>query len=342
MQLIEATNREDWERFQVRQPWAQFTQSWVWGEFRIRRGCPVVRFALTDDDGKWLCAVQGEYRHKRLGLGYWFAARGPVFDVSVDSDDYRKITEELLRSIYGSVKIPRCLFWRMEPVIRHESGVRHLPTRMQRTVSLNPPCTLLLDLTQSEEALLAGMHPKTRYNIKVATKHGIKTRTTSHPADLDKFLTLMRETAMRDKFTQHDDSHLIKTFQTLAAAGMARLRVAELNGAMLAANLETVYGDTATYLYGASSHMMRNVMAPYLLQWDAIRAAKQEGYLRYDFWGLNPDRLSSVFYKSTWDGITRFKLGWGGERVELLGTWDLPLNLTLYRIAFFRRLMGPI
>jgi len=339
MKLLEITNREEWEAFQTRQPWAQFTQSWAWGEFRKNRGCPVKRFVLADDSGKWLVAVQGEYRHKKFGLGYWFAARGPVFDSTVDKQQRRPMFEELLQKMFAQGKLPRCLFWRFEPIIQPESGERFVPTRFQRSLALNPISTLRLNLEPDEEELLAAMHPKTRYNIRVGEKHDVKARLTSHPADVDRFLKLMSETAARDKFVQHDDSHLVKTFQTLASAGMARLRVAELNGAMLAGNMEIAYGDTVTYLYGASSHMMRNAMAPYPLHWDAIRTAKREGYKWYDFWGVNPELKSSIFYKPSWEGITRFKLGWGGKRTDLVGTWDLPLNLTLYKIIFFRRLM---
>jgi len=188
---------------------------------------------------------------------------------------------------------------------------------------------------------MAAMHQKTRYNIKVAAKNGITTRVTNHPKDVDRFLKLMDETAGRDKFTQHDAPYLAKTLYTLSAAHMARLRVAELNGAMLAANLEVNYGNTYTYLYGASSSKIRKVMAPYALQWDAIRQAKAEGAKWYDFWGCNPESKATPLYKPSWDGITRFKLGWGAGRKCLIGTWDLPFNILMYHAVFFRRLMKP-
>ena len=115
---------------------------------------------------------------------------------------------------------------------------------------------------------------------------------------------------------------------------MARLRLAEYQGNVLAANLEIVYGDTATYLHGASSSQDRQVMAPFLLQWEAMRAAKAEGKKSYDLWGANPSSKSSFYYKSAWEGITRFKEGFGGSRVDLIGTWDLPVNRFLYQLAF--------
>ena len=339
MQFLEVKDRIDWEIFQEAQPWNQFTQSWAWGEFRRSLGFDVSRFALLDDEQKIVCAMQGEFRKKKFGLGYWFAPRGPVFHKDTEQKDYRPLVAELAQNIYQRGDLSRCLFLRMEPLIKSKSFERPLPPRFCRVTPVNPACTRLIDLYKNEEELLAEMHPKTRYNIKVAQKHGVTVRTTSHPTDLDKFLRLMDETAARDKFVQHQGSYLAKTHNALAGAGMARLRVAEVNGAMLAANLEIIYGNTVTYLYGASSHLMRQAMAPYILQWEAIRAAKAQGKHWYDLWGENPERASSVMYKKSWGGISRFKAGWGGEHIELLGTWDLPINYWLYQAVFFKRML---
>lgn len=339
MNLVEVNDRLDWEQFQATQPWPQFNQSWIWGEFRKQAGCQVLRFCLKDDSGKWLLAVQMEYRRRKLGVGYWFAARGPMFATSVEPQERRGLVERLVNGLSEKGRLQRSLFWRWEPVIAIRTGERALPPRFEVVPEQSPASTLVLDLNRSEETLLADMHQKTRYNIKVAEKHGVQTRTTSHPSDLDRFLMLMDETAERDGFVQHSSSHLAKTFHILAAANMARLRVAELNGAMLAADMEVVYGNTVTYLYGVSSHMMRQAMAPYKLHWDAIRAAKAEGKARYDFWGVNPPAKGSFNYKDSWEGISRFKHGWGGEQIDLIGTWDLPMNQWLYRAVFLPRIL---
>jgi len=341
MYIKEVTDRMDWEVFQSEQKWMQFPQSWVWGEFRKSLGFPVARFALVDKEGKWIMAAQGEFRAKRFGLGYWFTPRGPQFHPSVRRDEYRGYFEEFIQELYARRIVPKSLFWRMEPIIEQKSLERLLPPRFNRTLAMNPACTTLIDLTKTEEELLAAMHQKTRYNIKVAEKHDVTTRVTNHPKDVDRFLKLMQETAGRDKFVQHDAPYLAKTLYTLAAAHMARLRVAELNGAMLAANMEVNYGNTVTYLYGASSSKVRQVMAPFALQWEAIKQAKAEGAKIYDFWGCNPESRATPLYKPSWDGITRFKMGWGAERKCLVGTWDLPFNILLYHTVFMRRLMKP-
>ncbi len=339
MNLVEVNDRLDWEQFQSTQPWPQFTQSWAWGEFRKQAGCKVLRFALKDETGKWRVAAQMEYRRRKMGLGYWFAARGPVVAFDVGAEERRELFETFVHTLEERGRLAKALFWRWEPPLAIRTGERPLPPRFEPVPENNPASTLVLDLNQSEEALLAGMHQKTRYNIKVAERHGVQTRVTSHPSDLDRFMRLMDETAERDKFVQHPPHHLVKTFHTLASANMARLRVAELNGAMLAADMEVTYGNTVTYLYGASSHLMRQAMTPYKLHWDAIRAAKAEGKAHYDFWGVNPPTRGSLNYKATWEGISRFKHGWGGGQVDLIGTWDMPTNQWLYRLAFLPRIL---
>jgi len=74
-------------------------------------------------------------------------------------------------------------------------------------------------------------------------------------------------------------------------------------------------------------------MAPFLLHWKAIMEAKEDGYRFYDLYGVNPIESSSPYFKTSWEGITRFKLGWGGRRIDFIGTWEMPSSPRLYRLA---------
>ncbi|MBM3204975.1 peptidoglycan bridge formation glycyltransferase FemA/FemB family protein [Candidatus Uhrbacteria bacterium] len=159
--------------------------------------------------------------------------------------------------------------------------------------------------------------------------------------DFDTFARLLTETAERRAWTPHERSYLKAMYEFLSAKQMARLRMARLQGRPIAADMEIVFGDTVTYLHGGSSSDDRNVMAPFLLHWEAIRSAKNEGHHFYDLWGCNPDDRSSPYYKPSWEGITRFKEGWGGQKVNLVGTWDLPTNRLVYRLIFGKGLFRP-
>ncbi|MFH1078036.1 MAG: peptidoglycan bridge formation glycyltransferase FemA/FemB family protein [Patescibacteria group bacterium] len=335
MTFLEITDGQRWDAFQARQPWSQFPQSWGWGEFRRTCGLEVRRFALFDDAGALLVAAQMEFRPKKLGLGYWFAPRGPIFSPTLPVD----LRRDAIRSFFDGLlatRLRRPFFWRFEPLAELRDPEGLMPMRFRRNVSQNPSSTILLDLAPSADDLLAAMHQKTRYNIHVAATHGVTTRVATHPGDVTAFLDLMDATATRDGFVQHPRPYLEKTYAFLRPLGLARIRLAEVGGKPLAANMELVSGGTVTYLYGASSDEARNAMAPYALHWDAIMQAKRDGASVYDFWGANPPSKSMPAYKASWEGITRFKAGWGGRQMDLYGTWDLPAFLPLYRLAFLK------
>lgn len=337
--LEEIKSRERWDGFVSVQSWAQFTQSWDWGVFQLERGNLVRRFFLHD--GKAVVAAVQLIRYpRRFGLNYWFAPRGPIFASSIlpktDADTQshlRDVFTNLLEALLKQDWPGYTLFFRFEPLVSLGKGNGITPMRLQRNHAMNPACTLLLDVRQTEEQLLAQMHAKTRYNIRVAEKHGVMVREGTGK-DLETFLALTRETGERDGFVPQNISYLAATYNVLSKLGLARLRLAEHEGKVLSANMEMVYGDTVTYLHGTSSSESRQVMAPYALHWEAIRAAKAAGHAVYDWWGLNPELTSNFYYKESWAGITRFKLGWGGERIPMVGTWDLPFNRPLYYAAF--------
>ncbi len=330
MRIEEVTERTTWEKFVVAQPHAAFPQSWAWGDFQSAFGRDVRRFFVMDGDCA-TAACQVIYRARRL-FGYWLAPRGPVF-AERSPQKIRQAFVRLCETMYGKLPHPSTLFYRFEPMLEARDARGVFPLRFRRQHAMDPAVTIISDVRKTEEELLARMHEKTRYNIRVAAKHGVSVRMGA-AGDLEPFLALTRETAIRDGFVSHDDAYLRSLYETLSPCGMARLRVAEYEGKILAANMEIAYGDTVTYLHGASSSENRRVMAPFALHWQTMRTAREEGFAYYDWWGCNPDRVSHYYYKPAWEGITRFKLGWGGERVEYAGTWDLPIHRVLYRLAF--------
>lgn len=202
-----------------------------------------------------------------------------------------------------------------------------------------PPDTVVLDLTRSEDALLAQMKPKWRYNVKLAEKKGVAIRylagDSGASAGVDVFYALYLETAKRDGIAVHSKAYYSSLVRR--AAGYeptafdkpvsVRVYVAEYEGIALASIITLFCGDEAVYLYGASSNEKRNLMPAYALQWRAIRDAAQYGCERYDFFGIPPtDDPSHPMY-----GLYRFKTGFGGSIVHRVGSWDIPLNEPAYR-----------
>jgi len=171
----------------------------------------------------------------------------------------------------------------------------------------------MLDLHKDEDDLLLEMHQKTRYNIRLARKKGVKL-VEGDITDLDVFYNLISDTYNRKNITVYNKEYYKKLMTNFSKA---KIFLAKFQDKVLCANLILFYNDTATYLHGGSSQENKNLMAPHLLQWEVIKIAKEQGYKYYDFWGVDEKK---------WPGVTRFKKGFGGFEVNYPGTFDLITN----------------
>lgn len=196
--------------------------------------------------------------------------------------------------------------------------------------------TIELDLTVSEEILLARMKQKTRYNIRLAQRKGVIVRAGGLD-DLSALFRMYAETSVRDGFVIRDEGYyrlLWKTFLTDQTSSIpseqpyAKVLVAEVSGEAVAALFVFYFAEKAWYLLGMSRDAHREKMPNHLLQWEAIRQAKAAGCRVYDLWGA-PDEF--VESDPLW-GVYRFKEGLGGVVVRHLGAWDLPLRPFYYRL----------
>ncbi len=187
--------------------------------------------------------------------------------------------------------------------------------------------TVMIDLSTSEDALLASMKQKTRYNIRLAARSGVSVRPGSED-DLDLLYQMYAETAFRDGFIIRKPDYYFKVWSTFIKAGLAQPLIAEVEGEAVAGLLLFTFARRAWYLYGMSSYRQREKMPNYLLQWEAIRWARSVGCRIYDLWGA-PDHFSED--DSLW-GVYRFKEGLGGHVVRHIGAWDLPIRPNLYNL----------
>jgi len=179
------------------------------------------------------------------------------------------------------------------------------------------------------------MHPKTRYNIHLATRKGVVVK---EKKDIEIFWELNKKTTERDEFKSHDK----KYYQKMLEQSFCHQLIAYHNDQPIASNILIVYNGTATYLHGASGNVSRNLMAPYLLQWEGIKLAKSLGCIKYDFWGISPQAKtgepSTCFHNfcwmlnHRWTGVTRFKAGFGGEYVEYPQAFEIPLNKFKFKL----------
>ncbi|MBI2448255.1 peptidoglycan bridge formation glycyltransferase FemA/FemB family protein [Candidatus Microgenomates bacterium] len=231
-----------------------------------------------------------------------------------------KLNQDFLFKAKLLAKKEKAIFIRVEP--RAGFKTKGLGYRIKKTKDIHPKNTLVLDLTQGEEELLKNLKQKTRYNINLAAKKGVKIETTTNPEHIKVFYKIIEQTNKRDHVRSHSKDYYKKMLESLGDDGILRLYLARYNNQYIAGNLIAFYGNTATYLHGASSDSERNVMAPYLLQWQAIKDAKEYGCQYYDFFGIAPN--DSV--RHPWAGITRFKKGFGGTQINFPGTYDVVIS----------------
>jgi lipid II:glycine glycyltransferase (peptidoglycan interpeptide bridge formation enzyme) len=216
-------------------------------------------------------------------------------------------------------------------------GTRHHRLRKAPT-DMQPVDTLIVNLDDTEEHILAGMKQKTRYNIGLARRRGVRVHPAS-PDRLDQWFALYRQTMERHGKTVHRFDHFRRLFEAVRKTSVAaarpgapihrhniRLLLAERDGETLAGMVLAVSGDYAIYLYGASGSQDRRAMPTYLLQWKAMETARRLGARRYDMFGIPPDRREG----HPMHGLLRFKEGFGGQHISRRGCWDYPYRMDDY------------
>ena len=318
-------------------------QSLEWGEFRKKTGVKVVQ-----QNALQITIHKIPYTPWTIG----YLPKGPM------------PTLEMLNGLKKIGKTEKCIFIQIEPNLLRchpelVSGSDPVDRQMLKLVqhdSVRPSFhplftkyTFILDLTKSEDELLKAMHPKTRYNIKVAQRYNIEVVEDNSEAAFETYLKLLKKTTKRQNFYAHDEKYHRLMWETLKSqkskVKSQKLYTDKLTAHLLLANYKPitnhqspitlaawvlfVYKGVLYYPYGASSGENRETMASNLIMWEAIRFGKKLGLKKFDMWGSlgpNPDK------KDPWYGFHRFKEGYGGKLVEFVGSFDLVINPLLYQL----------
>ncbi len=318
MKLVKI-EKQQLNNFTNSQKHSQFLQSYEWGEFQGN----VLRYGL-EEDGKIIFALSLFEKKLPVGKKYFYSPRIGIKFLS------EKELKYLFKEIGVILKKEKAVFWRFEP--RSQLKINKEELKIEKTIDVQASQTNILDISKSEEEILKNMHQKTRYNIRLAGRKGVKVRVGTEK-DFDKFWEIMNETKERDGFRLHSREH----YQKILNLDFIELIVAEFKGEIVAANIVSYFGDMASYLHGSSSNKERNAMAPFAIQWFTIKRAKERGCSYYDFNGIDEDK---------WPGVTRFKRGFSGEDIVYPGAFDLVLNSVCYKkyklLRKIRRVIGNI
>lgn len=319
MTVKECTNREEWQK----QEGSEFLQSWDWGEFQESVGKKVMRLQIIEE-GKVVDQVQGfEFGLSFLGK-YLYIPRLKILDLR-----FKDIIEYLANVGF--------IFLRIEPLDKVSYDLR----LMAYVCNRQPAQTLVLDITKPEIELLGEMHPKTRYNIHLAVRKGVVVK---EEKNVEIFWQLNKKTTERDQFKSHGFDY----YQKMLENPLSRQLTAYYNNEPIASSIFIVYNKQAVYLHGASDNKNRNLMSPYLLQWEGIKLAKKNGSKMYDFWGVSPkldegEGKITCFHNYSWavghkwTGITRFKAGFGGEYKNYPEAVEIILRSGCYKLYKFAK-----
>lgn len=298
-------------------------QSYEWGEFRKKMGLPVVRLGIFEGG--------------KLVAGFQFTThQAPLLGIKVGYlPKCSKLNKNILSAIKTASASVGCTFLKIEPSVEvsisqeTEEILQQYPGLVKASRPLFTKYTFYLDLRKSEEELLAQMKEKTRYNVNLAQRKGVVVQEENSPEAFESYLSLLQETAKRDKFFSHNEQYHRTMWEVLHQEGLARLLIARFNGQPLVAWVLFVWKNFLYYSYGASSSQNREVMASNLMYFEACKFGKKLGLTTFDLWGaLGPNPSP----KDPFYGFHRFKEGYGGKLVEFVGSYDLVLNEPMYKI----------
>jgi lipid II:glycine glycyltransferase (peptidoglycan interpeptide bridge formation enzyme) len=352
MQTIEIKTQDKKSKSFLEENKGSLLQDFVWGEFQKATGKKVWNLAVIESNSNltpsntlptilrlknnlaFYAATQIARYELPFGKCYLYCPRGPIFNFQFpifnqfpisqfSNNQLKRVLVLLIRYIRNLAKKEKAVFLRIEPEflagdLEKIKVLENLGFRKSQR-EIQPKDTLVLDLSLSDEELLKGMHPKTRYNIRLAEKRGVKINHSVNQEDIEVFYNLLLKTAKRDNFSLHLKEYYQKQFEILGRENYLQLFLAEYQGKTIAGILVSFYNERATYLHGAHDFNFRNLMSPYLLQWQAILEARRRGCKIYDFWGI---ASASALENHSWQGITRFKRGFGGKEINYVGGWD--------------------
>jgi len=305
---------------------ASFLQSGFWGGFKARFGWEAFAFRAvweteaSKQEEKSLLVLR---RRLTPFFALAYVPWGPELPAGVP---FQSALEELAKRLKET--LPKdTVFIRFDPpmLLDKNNNEAPMPSSFVRAeADIQPPDTVILDLTQPEESIIEKMKPKWRYNCKLALKKGVKVRQ-AEKSEITVFYNLLKETSKRDKIAIHGFEYYKALFENDTPE--IRLYLAEHDGDTLAGIVTLFRGQQAVYLYGASSDKKRNLMPAYALQLKAIEDAKNFGCEKYDFFGIPPGNDKS----HSMSGLYQFKTGFGGEIIHRIGSWDYPLHCIKYR-----------
>ncbi|MFH1170580.1 MAG: peptidoglycan bridge formation glycyltransferase FemA/FemB family protein [Candidatus Vogelbacteria bacterium] len=312
---------------------APFTQARFYGQWQTSLDRAVKRFVVSRDNQTVAFFQLIKYQFFN-GKSYFYLPYGPVTK-DFSEDFFAKLKQELNRL----AKTENAVFVRLDftPPVSNailSKFFTQAPFYTYHSAHFQPRREWCLDLGKSEDELLAVMHEKTRYSIRLAERKGIiiEIITENFEKYFENFYELMSGTAQRNGFNLHQKNYYKNIFQNLQTNN-AYLVIAKYGEKVLVIKLIICYGPTAYSVFSGSSNDYRDLRPTYLVQWTAICQAKKLGHHFYNFGGISAGKI----YRG-WDGLTVFKKNFGGAEIIHSDFFDIVVQPFWYRLYNFRKL----
>jgi lipid II:glycine glycyltransferase (peptidoglycan interpeptide bridge formation enzyme) len=321
--LIRPIRQEEKELFNkvVRHP----LQSWEWGQFREKTGLEVERIGFFDK-GKLVNGIEITFHPiPVIGKTAGYIPKGFMPD------------EEQLGALTQIGKQHNAVFIKLEPNVdapvsnqsaHHTIAEYLLKNGCRPGRPLFTKYSFVLNIEKNEDDLFANLSSKTRYNVNLAYKKGVRIYENTSKEGMENYIQILEATTKRQGFYAHTPDYFRKMWEALGNSGMIKIFHAEYEGTILTTWIMFIFNGVLYYPYGASLRIHRDVMANNLMMWEMIKYGKEQGCTTFDMWGSlgpEPDK------KHAWYGFHRFKKGYGGVLHETLGTYDLVIDQMMYK-----------
>ncbi len=301
-------------------------QSWEWGEFKKKTGLIIERVGIFEKS-KLVKALQVTFHpvpFLNKNVGYF--PKGSMPDT---------IQLSVLKDL---AKKNNAIFIKLEPNIAQKVGVQSAHKNITQFLFDNncvpgkplfTKYTFQLDLTRPEEILFKNLASKTRYNVNLAYKKGVRIFENTSAEGMNQYIEILKETTKRQGFYAHSPKYFQDMWDELGASGNMRIFNAVYEDKILTSWIIFIFNGVIYYPYGSSRSENRDVMANNLMMWEMIKFGKKEKCHTFDMWGSlgpEPDK------KHSWYGFHKFKQGYGGDLVEFLGTYDYVIDMPMYKL----------
>ena len=315
-----------WDAFVAEISGGHHLQTSLWAQVKATAGWQAIRIIITQE-ARIVAGMQILARSLPYVGAIGYLSKGPLI---AENDPC------IIRLIFDALaqvsKTHRLVYLTIQPPNNNEGLAQHLVDEGFRLSSVNlaPTATVLIDLTQDIDQIMANMSAKTRYNVRLSQRKGITVREGT-AQDLNTYYRILVETGRRQNFSPYPKHYFTEMWRILSPHGHIKLFLAELEGDVVAAQLTVPFGDTVINKLSVWSGQHGNCRPNEAIQMAVIVWAKSQGYHYYDLEGIKPSAARVVLggvplpanLKQT---VTSFKLGFGGEVTLFPEAYDTVTN----------------